>query len=283
MLDLHRRVGNREKEANTMVSIGIVHLGAERYQEAIDWFKEAIPIVRSVSTPFALASVLNALGEAYSSAGSFDDAITSFQASLTAARVADSRFAEAATLDGLGVTYQRCGRTAEAIECLRQAVDIQQELAEGQGEGRSLDNLAASLLADCRPAEARSCWERALGIFTELSHPRPTRSPGACGSWRTRGAEAAPRFEPAHGLPLRRGCPLRGGPAKDLAGRRGLVLSCPVLSWAQTAAGPDPVRSGPAVVRWCLLSVEVAAAVEDEVDRAAAVVVDADLSVGVGG
>lgn len=172
VLDLHRRVGNREKEANTMVSIGIIHLGAGRYQEAIDWFKEAIPIVRSVSSPFALASVLNALAEAYSGAEYFDDAIASFQGSLAAARAADSRFAEAATLDGLGVTYQRCGRTAEAIECLQQAVAIQQGLAEGQGEGRSLDNLAASLLADGRPAEARSCWERALKIFTELSHPQ---------------------------------------------------------------------------------------------------------------
>ena len=172
VLDLHRRVGNREKEANTMVSIGIIHLGAERYQEAIDWFQEAIPIVRSVSSPFALAAVLNALAEAYSGAESFDEAIASFHESLIAARVADSRFAEAATLDGLGVTYQRCGRTAEAIECLRLAVEMQHELAEGQGEGRSLDNLAASLLADGRPAEARSCWERALKIFTELSHPQ---------------------------------------------------------------------------------------------------------------
>ena len=172
VLDLHRQVGNREKEANTMVSIGIIHLGAERHQQAIDSFTEAIPLVRSASSPFALAAVLNALGEAYSGAERFDEAIGSFRESLAAARAADSRFAEAATLDGLGVTYQRCGRTTEAVECLRQAVTIQQELAEGQGEARSLDNLAASLLADGRPEEARRCWQRALTIFTELSHPQ---------------------------------------------------------------------------------------------------------------
>ncbi len=79
-LPIHREIGDRLGEANTLASLGHVALSLARYDEAGELYRQALPIHREIGDRLGEANTLRGLGEAllptdaHSAAGTLADA-----------------------------------------------------------------------------------------------------------------------------------------------------------------------------------------------------------------
>ncbi|VXD11466.1 hypothetical protein PL9631_1030054 [Planktothrix paucivesiculata PCC 9631] len=113
-LPLLRAVGNRGGEANTLNNIGYVYDSLGEKQQALDYYNQALPLSRGVGE----ATTLNPL-----------------------LRVVGNRGVEATTLNNIGLVYDSLGEKQKALEYLNQALPLFRAVGDRGGEATTLNNI----------------------------------------------------------------------------------------------------------------------------------------------
>jgi CHAT domain-containing protein/Tfp pilus assembly protein PilF len=189
-LPLWRRVGDKAKEALTLVAIGFVYSALGEKQQALDYYQLALPLRRAVGDRAGEATTLNNIGGVYSALGEKQQALDYYQLALPLRRAVGDRAGEAVTLGNIGYFWENQTQTELAIVFYKQAVNVYETL-RGDIKGLSQDlqksytetiagtyrNLADLLLSQDRIYEAQQVLEL-LKLREVQEFTRSQRVPG---------------------------------------------------------------------------------------------------------
>ena len=129
-------------------------------QKALDYFTQALPIVKASDNHRGEATTLNNIGEAYLRLGEPQKALDYSSQALMTDRAAGDRRGEAVALNVLGEVHSTLGDKAKALDYYNQSLSILSVIGDRKLEATALDNIG-ELYID------RGEYQKALDYFNQ--------------------------------------------------------------------------------------------------------------------
>jgi tetratricopeptide (TPR) repeat protein len=170
----------RWAEGNGLGNLGNAYVDLGAAGRAIEYYEQALPIVREMGDRQGEGVHLNNLGLACAALGEPQRAIEYYEQALAITREmcatategspewTASRWAEGNGLGNLGNAYVDLGEACQAIEYYEQALAISRELGDRHNEGGHLGNLGAAYYVLGEVQRAIEHHEQALAISREI-------------------------------------------------------------------------------------------------------------------
>ncbi|MBW4613290.1 MAG: tetratricopeptide repeat protein [Desmonostoc vinosum HA7617-LM4] len=124
-LKIWRQIGDRNWEANTLLSIGTLYFTQNDNQKALDFFNQGLAIRRELKDRFGEAVMLSSVARALSSLGEKQKALSSYNQALLLFRAEKKPDFETKTLVSIGQIYFQLGQTQKAVDYYNQALVIE--------------------------------------------------------------------------------------------------------------------------------------------------------------
>ncbi|PZO43904.1 MAG: hypothetical protein DCF19_04290 [Pseudanabaena frigida] len=167
-LSLARKLGDRNGEANSLWNIGNAYGSLGQYQQAIHFHHQSLEIAKEIGDRSSEARSLNGLGNTYSSLGQYQQAIDFHLQSLEISEEIGDRNGEARSLNNLGLAYGSLGQYQQAIEFHQQSLAIDKEAGDLNGEATSLGNLGLTYYLLGQYQQAIQFYQQSLEIEREI-------------------------------------------------------------------------------------------------------------------
>jgi tetratricopeptide (TPR) repeat protein len=163
-LTLARAVGDRWEEGATLSNLGALAIGLGRFEEASNYFQQALVVFRELGDRAAQGKPLDGLGNLAVRQGRFEEASNYFQQALVVFRELGDRKAEGRNLNNLGTLASNQRRPGESRGYYQQALAIARTVGDRPAEGTILGNLGDLAAEQGRPEEASGYYEQALAV-----------------------------------------------------------------------------------------------------------------------
>ncbi|MGH9941319.1 MAG: CHAT domain-containing protein [Pyrinomonadaceae bacterium] len=144
VLPIWREVGDRVNEADTLFSMAASYKALGEMQRALKALTEVLPIRRATKDVFGEAAALLALGGTYDSLEEQTKALDYFKQVLPLLPVVGNRQLEANTLTGIGGIYLKLGELQTALKYYDQALLIYRAIGHGSGQAMTLTGMGAT-------------------------------------------------------------------------------------------------------------------------------------------
>ena len=167
-LPISREVGDRSGEATTLHNIGGVYDDLGNRTKALDYYNQALPIRREVGDRSGEATTLNNIGTVYKALGNQTEALDYLNQALLIQREIGDRFLKSHTLNNIGLAYRILGNWTEALNYYNQALPILREVGNRSAESGTLNNIAFVYRYTNQPDKAITYFEDSLNILLEL-------------------------------------------------------------------------------------------------------------------
>jgi CHAT domain-containing protein/Tfp pilus assembly protein PilF len=167
-IDLAQTVGDNERKAAALNSLGSAFMDLSDRQQALRSYNEALEICRKINSK-ETGSVLNNLGDAYASLGEWEKALELGEQSFLLYHESGDKTREATTLNNVAVAHQRLGRTDKTLELLGRALALARDIRDRGLEASFLTNLAFVHLVRAEADKAREASLRALDLVGDRS------------------------------------------------------------------------------------------------------------------
>jgi CHAT domain-containing protein/Flp pilus assembly protein TadD len=153
-------------EANAEMGLGLVAMGREHFDEAIDRFKEGLPLVRFLHARRTEEKTLGLIGESYYELGDFPNARSNVTQAEALASSLGSTDDQRAWLMNLGNQYLSQNKYDDAAAAYLHALDLVRSLnnKEDTAAGWCLHNLAQSELGRHSLAKAEEYNQRVAAM-----------------------------------------------------------------------------------------------------------------------
>ena len=139
-LELHRAVGNRALEGETLNTLGTVHDAMGAFARALEAYNASLAACEESGDRIGLAHVLNNLGNIHGRLGDYAEALQYHERALALNRELDHRSGAASACANVGVSYYFLGDYARALELLDIALRLAREVGERSYEAAVLAN-----------------------------------------------------------------------------------------------------------------------------------------------
>ena len=154
-------------EAAALGSLGLIDIRLERYDESIDWNREALKLSQSLGTQSSIAKILGNMGWSYIELGDFDTALTlRTQAEELSARAGQSGD-RIYWLNGIGDIYLAKQQYDKAASIYQSALALAEKLDDQTGTAQSYMNLAMAELQRGHLDSAYQYNHHAAGLLQE--------------------------------------------------------------------------------------------------------------------
>jgi CHAT domain-containing protein/Tfp pilus assembly protein PilF len=167
-LDWHRRTKNRLAEAQTLDNLGQSYLSLSQYDKALTYLYQALPIRREVKDRRGEGVTLTNIGNVYLGEGEAAKAIEFFAQAQPVLHQAGVPEEEVNALAGLGGAYSMLSRFDKAAEILEQALPLARQSKNQQAEGAILNNLGQTLENLGKYDQAMNAFNQALVIERQI-------------------------------------------------------------------------------------------------------------------
>ncbi|WP_445304490.1 CHAT domain-containing protein [Microcoleus sp. Pol7_B2] len=167
-LKLYRSAGDREKEAVTLNSIGLVYSELGEQQKALQYLNQSLPLSQAVGDRSQAAITLSNIGLVYSKLGQPQKALEYFNQSLPLGRAVGDRSGEATTLSNIGKVYSDLGEKQTALEYYNQSLPPTRASGDRHGEAITLNNIGKVYLDLGEPQKALEYYNRSLPLSREI-------------------------------------------------------------------------------------------------------------------
>ncbi len=171
-LGLHRSLGSRIGEANTLTQLGEVSNASGDRAGAATYLTEALKIYRGIGNRLGEANALTELADVQESAGELGAAESGLAQALEIYGGGGEQLREALALIRLGSIQHMRGQNDRAIATVSTALTMFRELGDRPGEARALNSLGELALAVGAVGQARSRHDQALVIVKSMNAPR---------------------------------------------------------------------------------------------------------------
>jgi len=163
-LELYRRAGDRNWEAQILNDLGEVYWSLGERQKALETVNEALSIRRAVGDRLGEATTLNHIGVAYRLSGEMQKALEKFNEALPIVRAIGDRQVEAFTITNIGMVCDSLGEPRKALDKYNEALPILRAIGEREGEAVVLNNIGAVYQSLGEPQNALEKYNEALPI-----------------------------------------------------------------------------------------------------------------------
>ncbi len=170
-LTWYTQAGDRAGQAKSLNYLGLVALREGRYAEASGHLEQALAWYRDLDDQHGAAYALSNLARVDVRQGRYEEAARLQQEALALLRECGDRPGEVTVLSRLGDLYLRQGRYPQAIRHLREVLAHYQDQPDPQGEALALVSLGVIGLRQGRYAEAAGHLDQALAGYREMSDP----------------------------------------------------------------------------------------------------------------
>jgi CHAT domain-containing protein/tetratricopeptide (TPR) repeat protein len=158
--------GDTRAQAKCLASEGLSHFQQERYDEALDCFKQALAL--STDTDLSSKSTwLGNLGNVFLRLGQTDKASELAHEGLKLAQKLKDRHSEASHLDTIGDCLLNTGKYEEALKHYTSALEIGKSIQDKIGERIYLSNVARAYKRLGESDKAIASFKQAIEIFDE--------------------------------------------------------------------------------------------------------------------
>lgn len=163
-LGLFRALGERDREADVLYSLGEAYYSLDRHAEAAGSYRQALALFRVRKREREVGRILKDLGKAYRALGEPRQALACYREALPLTHRLKDRTAEALTLANQGRVYEELGETGKALDSYEQALVLWGELGKRSLEASTLTHLGELYLSQGDPETALDYLERARAI-----------------------------------------------------------------------------------------------------------------------
>jgi CHAT domain-containing protein/Tfp pilus assembly protein PilF len=167
-LPILRAVGDRGGEATTLNNIGAVYDDLGEKQKALVFYNQALPILRAVGDRGGEAITLNNIGLVYSDLGEKQKALVFYNQALPILRAVGNRGVEATTLNNIGGVYSDLGEKQKALDFYNQSLPISRAVGDRGGEATTLNNIGILYRDTKKPLEAIKNLEQSVNLILQL-------------------------------------------------------------------------------------------------------------------
>ena len=140
-LPLYQQLEDKSKEALIHLALGRVHNDLGFKPVALDCYNQALPLVRLLGDISGEASTLNNIGTVYDRLGEKQTALDYFNQALPLVRQAGDISMEATTLNNIGTVYDRLGEKQTALDYFNQALPLLRQAGNISVEATTLNNI----------------------------------------------------------------------------------------------------------------------------------------------
>jgi tetratricopeptide (TPR) repeat protein len=138
------------------------------YQQALDYYEQALQLAQALKDLAGQARSLKNLGNALHFSAHYAEAIACYQNSLTIFQKIGDIYGKSNSLMGLGSVYQSLGEYPQAIEFHQKSLAIFREIGDIYGESNSLGNLGIVYRSLGEYPQAIEFYQQSLAIFREI-------------------------------------------------------------------------------------------------------------------
>jgi len=164
-LPLYRAGGQRQAEADTLATIGLVCAQLGEHRKALDFYQQALPLYRGLGVRRGEAIVLASIGGVYSSQQDYRKALDPFQQALAIYRDLGDRRGEAAALNNIARIYGSLEDHEKLREIYRQTLALELALDDRRGQASALSNLGATHNLLGEHQQALDSYHQALALY----------------------------------------------------------------------------------------------------------------------
>jgi tetratricopeptide (TPR) repeat protein len=176
LLELRQQVvdlpARPDLRAANLASLAVVNQVLGQYDEATEYYEQAVESARVAGDDALVAEYLGHLGRLYRNLGYMDEALASSRNALESAERAGDREAVGRWQDRLGLVYAALGRLDEALALHREAVAIAREFDDRRSQGAAMSNLGVVLHLLGRTEEAEQAQRDALVLSRAVDDRR---------------------------------------------------------------------------------------------------------------
>jgi CHAT domain-containing protein len=189
-------VGDRSGEAVTLTNIGGVYADLGEKQKALDYYAQALPLMRAVGDRSGEAAMLSNIGAVYSDLGEKQKALDYYTQALPLRRAVGDRSGEATTLNNMGSVYNALGDRQKALDCYARALPLQHDVGDRSGEAATLNNIAIVHARLGEKQEAIEYFDQSLALFRAVRDPlgQARTLSNLMGIWRDNGEPSTAIF-----------------------------------------------------------------------------------------
>lgn len=161
---LWRSISDQQKEAEALHSIGLVSRLLGDNQQALDYYHQALPLRRAAGDRYGEAITLHNIGAVYWNLGENQKALEYYNQALPLRQAAGDSRGEAVTHNNMGVAYYELGEIQKALEHYGRAVPLYQAIKDRAGEAETLSNIGNVYLSLGESQKALEYYERSLPL-----------------------------------------------------------------------------------------------------------------------
>jgi CHAT domain-containing protein/tetratricopeptide (TPR) repeat protein len=160
-----RKIGDRNREATTLLSIGTLYYTLSQNQKALEYFNQALVLRRELKDRVGEAVMLYSVANAYSNLGEKQKALLFYNQSLSIFQAEKKSTFAANVLYSLGVTYFSVGQTKKAVDSYNQALSIQLTTKDIDAQTRTLQTLGTVYTQLGETQKGLEAFNQALEIY----------------------------------------------------------------------------------------------------------------------
>lgn len=148
--------------------LGIVRWGKGDLEKALNYFKNALSLMRENHDSRGASSCYSNMGLVYNDQGQYTLAETYTQKAFLTKQELNDKRGMAICQNNLGNIYQNQTNFKKAIEAHLTALKIREEMKDSTGMGQCYINIALVFEAQGKPEDARKNYETALQLHTKI-------------------------------------------------------------------------------------------------------------------
>jgi CHAT domain-containing protein/Flp pilus assembly protein TadD len=142
-LPLLRQVDDKKQEATTLLGIGRIYDDLGDKQQALNYYNQSLPLSRQVGDKGGEAITLSNIGKVYSDLGDKQQALKYFNQSLPLSRQLGDKAQEATTLSSIGSVYDNLGDKQQALKYFNQSLPLSRQVGNKAQEATTLSNIGS--------------------------------------------------------------------------------------------------------------------------------------------
>jgi tetratricopeptide (TPR) repeat protein len=165
-MTIYDRGGFLVETSTVLSSLGNVHAGVARYEDALACYQRALGIRRGLGPEYAgaVGKTLNGIGLVHANCGRYDQAFASLEEAVAVLEKTSDRVNTAIALGNLGLVHGRISNFRLALEFHERALAVKREIGDRRQVALTLDNIGRNHAALGALDKATEFHEQALGL-----------------------------------------------------------------------------------------------------------------------
>lgn len=159
---------NSSATADFLNKRGGLAQACQDYDQAADWYRQALAINKAIDNQTGMADTLNRLANVAQDRHNYDEALDWYHQSLSICEALSNRYGIATIYGNIGIVAHARGEYDQAVEWYHRSLAVFEEIDDKPGIARCYDMIGTVVLEHHKYDQAMEWHNKALAIFQEI-------------------------------------------------------------------------------------------------------------------